>query len=133
MSIDIKIPDNHLTYLSNHAKDELVTTVTAYTEDLISEASRLEAASRNDSGKPEITRTMIADASLILKKYPAQKKKTWGNWVNQIISIFSTLFAGALFNIDKFQLDSTRLVAFLIVLAIAIFTNTANIFIGREK
>ncbi len=133
MTLQINIPDDQLEYLSEHAKDELNISVRAYASDLIEEASRLETASRVDNGKPEITRSMIKDAVLYLKKYTLNRKITWGYSLIQILAVISILFTGGLFNIDKFQQDTTRLIIFLIVLTIAIVSNTAVIIIGRNQ
>ena len=126
--MEINIPEDKVSYLSKQAQVEFSDSLKSYASDLIDEASRLETASRVSGGDPEITRTMIKDATLYLKKYTHNNKsQSWWFTFLQVVSAISTLFTGGLFNIDKFKSDSINLLIFLSVLAITIVSNTAVI------
>jgi len=132
--MEINIPEDKESYLSEQAKEEFSGSLQSYATDLFDEASRLETASRVSEGEPEITRTMIKDAALYLKKYTHNSKpKSWWFTLLQLVSTLSTLFTGGLFNIDKFKNDSTYLIIFLLVLTVTIVSNTAVIILGRSK
>lgn len=132
--MEIRISEDKVGYLSPQAKDEFIDSLKAYASDLIDEANRLEAATSTSKDQPEITRTIIKDATLYLKKYtPKNKPQSWGFTILQILSALFTLFTGGLFEVEKFKTDTTHLTFFLIVLTITIVSNTAVIILGRNK
>jgi len=132
--MEIIVSEDKVSHLSKQAKDEFSDSIQTYAEELIEEANRLEASTRVNGGKPEITRAIIKDAELYLKKYSLHSKpKSWGYTLLQIFSVLSILFTGGLFNIEKFKTDTVYLVIFLVILTVAIGTNVATIIFGRFK
>lgn len=121
MPIKIEIPDNDVTYLNQPAKDELKTSVREYIDELLDEATRLEAANNTSGGNPQITSSMISDAELLLRRgYKKPKKSTWIKII-QILSSVSAAIFGVMFDYEKVQ-EPTFIVLLLLVFAVALGT-----------
>ncbi len=133
MPITVNVAEGKLADLSSQAKDELVSATIQYVEDVINEANRFEAADSDPQNRPEITRSTIKDAVLYLKKYPKKKRASSGYVLLQIVSAISMLLTGCLFNIDKFKTDTTWLIWFLIIAAIAFASTTSVFLLGRSE
>jgi len=133
MPLQIEIPDEDARYLSQQAQEELVASTKKYSQELLNEANRLEAANRENGGDPEITRVMIRDAALHVQRYPPRSKRSWGFTVIQIASAITALLTGGLFDVDKMQQDIGRLIIFLILLSLTIIFATTEIILGRTQ
>ena len=133
MPIEIQVTEDRLVYLSEPAKDEFTQSIDNFIDELLQEASRLEANRRDHRGDPEINRSMIQDATSFLKKYPRAKKMGWGFIAIQVISSVSTLLVGGMFDLDKLQSDQKMLILFIIVLIFAITFTVIEIVMGRNK
>lgn len=121
MPIKIEIPDNEVTYLNQPAKDELKTSVREYIDELLDEATRLEAANNTSGGNPQIISSMISDAELLLRRgYKKPKKSAWIKII-QILSSVSAAVFGVMFDYEKVQ-EPTFIVLLLLVFAVALGT-----------
>lgn len=59
MPLQISIPDDDIRHLNQPAKDALERSVRGFSNDLLREASRLEAADNTMGQTPQITSSMI--------------------------------------------------------------------------
>jgi hypothetical protein len=122
MGIQIDISDKDVQYLNAPAQHELKKHVELYIDQLLEEASRLEAGQRTADGDPQINSSMVNDAANIIKRgYRNIKKPAWLT-ASQIISSLSALFVGLIFDFERLK-NPVMLVVFVILLAVAITFN----------
>lgn len=130
MEIKIEIPDDKAQNLSVKANEELCTITKKYVENILDEASRLESSMRLSKSNPEITATIINNASSFYeKKYWFYKKKPISVFVH-LGAFFSTLLLGFIFNLNKFT-KPIDIVLFLVIFLVCIVLNSYIIF--KEK
>jgi hypothetical protein len=122
MKIEIDIDDTKLQNLSRNAYDQLISISKKYAEDILEEASRLEATRNSAGNTPEVTATIIRDAVDFANKYRRPKKKVFIQVILQLLNFILTAFTGALFDIDKFN-DPQKVYWFLGVFLAAIIVN----------
>lgn len=122
MGLQIELSDEDIKYLNPPAKSELIGDIQKYIDELLKEASRLEAAGKTTVGNPEITSSMVKDAALLLKR--GYKRANKGKWqvILQIGASISTLVTGILFDFEKLK-EPLMLVAFMLVFSIALTTS----------
>lgn len=77
MRIEFDIPDEKVTDLNPNGRSELTRHCKQWTEDIIDEATRIEA-SRNDGTNTEITAAIISEAATYSKRFPIKIKKNGG-------------------------------------------------------
>lgn len=133
MPLIVEIPDESLEYLSDEAKDELKNTLFNYSSEIVKEAGRLEASTRNDNERPEITRQIIKSAVTFQKDPFRRKGKSTKFIICQIISSIFILLTGIIYDFESFSTNSVHLIIFLIVITIAIISTTSFYFIGRDE
>jgi len=119
MKIEINISDEKIRHLNENGKSELIKKCKKYGDEIMDEASRLEA-SRNDTENHEITSALINDAVIHIKRFPTDNKINWWIKIIQIIAFLSSLIAGSLFDSDKLK-DTNQLIWF----AVTLFLSTA--------
>ena len=120
--MQINIPDDDLKYLNAPAQQQLRKHVEDYIDQLLHEASRLEATHRTTDGDPEINSSMVNDAAHLIKKgYQKHKKPGWLT-ASQVVATLSALFVGLVFDFDRLK-DPVMLVVFIVLLAVAIIFN----------
>ena len=131
MPLEITIPDDDTKYVIPSAVAELQSSIKHYSDDLLQEASRLEATAKTTSGNPEITSSMIKDADLLLRRgYRRPRKKKW-LVAAQIVATVSGILTGLLAKFDRFK-EPAWLIAFVAILTIAI-TTTVIIIVSEQK
>jgi len=114
--------------LNTGAVGEFHAALVRYSEDLMREASRLEAVS-NTTGKPEITGSMVRDADLLLRKgYRNRAKSRLLSWA-QVLGPSSGVITGLLFDRQSLQ-QPLNLVAFVVFLTL---TLGATIFCSLKE
>ena len=121
MKLEIEIPDEKVKCLSPTANMELARVAKSYIIDVLDEAGRIEESRRNSKSSPEITGAIINEAVLYSKTIGFRKKKSAGKIFLQIVSYVSTIFTGALFNIDKFK-NVGYVLLFLAVFTVCMFS-----------
>ena len=122
MPIQINIQDEDIQYLNGPAQVQMQKHVENYIDELLNEASRLEAAQRTTGGDPEINSSMVNDAAHMMSRgYQKHRKPGWIT-ACQVVAILSTLFTGLVFDFERMK-DPVMLVAFVVLLAIAITFN----------
>jgi len=131
MKIEIEILDSKLENLSDSAQKQLKDISRKHVEDVLDEASRLEASRNNTDNDPEITAAIINDAVEYTKKYRFSKRKSFREILIQVIAFISTVFTGGLFKPDEFT-DKWYALLFLAVFLIAVISNLA-IYLNDPK
>lgn len=127
MKLEIDIDDAKLLNLSTNANDQLVSISKKYVEDILDEASRIEATRNSTGSNPEITATIIKDAVDFSNKFKKGKKKKFIHGLLQLVSFILSTFTGALFQVDKFNIPS-NFYWFMIVFLGAVLLNVAVYF-----
>jgi len=133
MPCEIPVADEDMRYLTDQAQEELLRLGKDYTRKLLKEASRLEAARRTHQGDPEITRTMLKDAALLLGRYPQKSKRPWWFILIQVVSSISVWVTGFLFDLDQLQQDKYWLAGFVLSVVIASVFVVLEIVLGRTQ
>lgn len=119
MPLTVIIDDADLSGLSGHAQTQLKGVIEAYATDLLSEANRIEAASRSGSLPPEISAQMVQDASSFVRKgMTAKGASRWTKILRGLAALFS-LILGLIWDKESLQ-SGTYLIWFGLVLATTI-------------
>ena len=119
MNIEFEIQDEKVQNLSDNAKEELIQLSKKYTEDILDEASRIEASRRNPGAGSEITSTIIKEADFYQKRFSINKNKPWWIKIIHIIGFIATLITGGLLDTEKFK-ETSHVIWFIIMLFIAV-------------
>jgi hypothetical protein len=129
MPLRIEIPDDDVKHLNGPARDQLISSVTAYVDEVLTEAGRLEAGINTTGRNPEIVSSMISDAVLLLERgYKTPRVSNWTKFF-QIISVVSSALFGIMFDYEKIT-QPLFLVAVLVVFAIAVASTIVVIMKG---
>lgn len=120
MKIEFDIPDEKVKDLNQNGRTELSRHCKQWTEDIIDEATRIEA-SRNDGASTEITAAIISEAATYSKRFPIRQRKKWWIKVIQLLAFISSLIAGSLLDTEKFK-ETSHVVWFIITLFVAVAT-----------
>jgi len=72
---------------------------------------------------------------LLLRKLPAKQNQPWYYLLLKLLSAFTILFTGLLFDMNKLKDVNNQwaLPVFVLVLIIAIGSTTADVILGRSK
>lgn len=115
MSLEVEIPDNEVTYLNDAAKKELTKILQEHTKRLLLEAGRLEANIRTTQGNPEITSSMIKDASTVINRHYVKPRKSYWFLAARIASLVAAVLVGlSSDNLSEFWGQNLFVVAFSI-------------------
>jgi hypothetical protein len=131
MKIEFDIPDEKVQDLNTNGRSELTRHCKQWTEDIIDEATRIEA-SRNDGASTEITAAIISEAATYSKRFPIKRKKKWWIKVIQITAFVSSLLAGSLLDIEKFK-ETSHVIWFIITLFVAVATTVYLTFNSEQN
>ena len=126
MGVTIEIPDSDVRYLNAPSQQQLKSSVNEYVDQLLAEASRIEADQHTADGAPEISSSMIKDAAHLIKRgYQRHKKSGWHITLD-IAGSVSALFIGLIFDFERLK-EPQMLVGFLVLLAISLGLNIITI------
>ncbi len=126
MSIIININDSDLSGFNDQAKQELKSSVETFSDDLISEANRIESSVNSTSQGPEITSSIVRDAKVLIRhKISKPKKNVWSILLKIAASVLS-LVAGIMYQKEKLQ-DTTYFVVYIFVISSAILMTTISV------
>ena len=131
MRIEFDIPDEKVSDLNPNGRTELTRHCKQWTEDIIDEATRIEA-SRNDGTNTEITAAIISEAATYSKRFPLKHKKKWGIKLIQITAFISSLIAGSLLDVEKFK-ETSHVIWFIVTLFIAVATTVYLTFNSEQN
>lgn len=132
MPLQVTVRDEDVRYLNEPAKAELLSAIAKYSEELLQEASRLEAAIKTTPGDPEITSSMVKDATLLLKRGYSRHSRSYRLLGVQVLAALSTFVTGILANAifsnsDRLK-DPVTLLSFLLLIFLAITSTTLVLF-----
>ena len=125
MSLEIQIPENDLTGFREQAHARLKEATTKFATDLIEEANRIETGRNSTSGPPEVTRGMVNDAEVLLRRGLSAPKKSWISKIFRVIAAVLSLGVGIMYDGTALQ-DSGYLLLFILLVAAAIFAVTMS-------
>lgn len=131
MPIDIKIEDNDLVGFNQQAKDELVNSITEFSDDLITEANRIESQTNSTSQGPEVTSSMVRDAKVLLRHKLGKPQTSTGSIILKILATLFVLLSGIMYQPDKLKAVDEYMVFYIIVIALAILFTTLTFI--KEK
>jgi len=126
--MQIEIDKNKTSGFNAQAIAKLEKSVDEYVDDLISEASRIEAASRSShSGPPEVTSSMVENARVLLRTGLGRPRKGVRLKLLRVGATVAGLIAGLLYDSEDLQ-DGTHMAAFIVVVSLAILLTTLSVF-----
>jgi hypothetical protein len=131
MKVEFEIPDEKVSALNPNGKTELSRHCKQWTEEIIDEATRIEA-SRNDGTNTEITAAIISEAASYSKRFPLKHKKKWWIKVIQIIAFIASLVAGSLLDVEKFK-ETSHVIWFIVTLFVAVATTVYLTFNSEQN
>ncbi|MHB8138384.1 MAG: hypothetical protein ACYDGO_08350 [Smithellaceae bacterium] len=124
--MEIKVSDDVLKGFNDKAKDKLSEAATGFIDDLIEESNRLESSRNTTGDEPEITSSMVNDASILIRRGLAQPKKGIGLTILRVAAAVLPLLVGILYNSARLQ-DGAYMLLFIGVVTAAILTVTISI------
>jgi hypothetical protein len=124
--MQISVDDKALTGFNDPAKAELTKAANDFIEDLVKESNRIEATRNPASGNPQVTSSMVTDAAVLVRRGLAQPKKKLGGKIVRVLAAVLSLAVGFTYDAAKLQ-DKTYMLAFVVVVALAILAATISI------
>lgn len=118
MAVQINIDENKIDNFSDGAQTTLKKQMEKYADDIIKEANLIEEAIREDGANTEITSNIILQA-VRKNKSNSSKKPNRPLLIAKIISVFSLLITGFLFDSSGYQNNVLKLIAFIVCIIIA--------------
>jgi hypothetical protein len=111
--------DDALEYLNTPARTIFRSSLQSYSEALLREASRLEAAGKSTPGSPEITSTMVKDADILLRRGYSRPRKQPLLIMSQLVATVGGFLTGLLADANRLK-EPKGLVLFVLVLTVTI-------------
>ena len=110
--IQINIDENKVDNFTDQARDTLKEQMGKYADNIIKESNLLEESIREDGANAEITSTIVMQA---VRKYKSDTRKKPSNnrWIIRVVSTFSTLITGFLFDASGYGHNFMKLIFFL--------------------
>lgn len=131
MAVQVNIDDNKIDNFSDGAQTTLKKQMEKYADDIIKEANLIEEAIREDGANTEITSNIVLQAVRKNKSNPS-KKPNRILLITKIISSFSLLITGFLFDSSGYQNNVLKLIAFVVCLIVA-SVSTVLQFVFEER
>lgn len=131
LAVQVNIDENKIDNFSDGAKTTLEKQIEKYTDDIIKEANLIEEAIREDGASAEITSNIVLQAVRKNKNNHNRKANT-SLIIIKIVSAFSLLITGFLFDSTGYQDNILKLVAFVVCLIIA-SVSTVLQFVFEER
>lgn len=131
MIIQINVDEDEIDNLSSDAQITLTKQIEKYTNDIIKEANLIEEVIREDGASTEITSNIILQA-VRKNKTVRNKKSSKSLLITKIVSVFSLLIIGFLFDSSGYENNMLGLIAFVISLIVA-SVSTVLQFIFEDK
>lgn len=131
MAVQVNIDDNKIDNFSDGAQTTMKKQMEKYADDIIKEANLIEEAIREDGANTEITSNIVLQAVRKNKSNP-RKKPNQVLLITKIISSFSLLITGFLFDSSGYQNNVLKLIAFVVCLIVA-SVSTVLQFVFEER
>lgn len=119
MRIEFEIPDEKVQNLSTNGKSELTRHSKILSEEIIDEASRIEASRRSPNTNTEITAAIVNEAAVYSRRFPPKPKRSVLTKLIQLVAFITSIVAGSLLDTDKFK-DINHVIWFIVMLFLAI-------------
>ncbi|HHQ6610941.1 hypothetical protein [Morganella morganii] len=123
MNLNIDVSEKELEGFTEGAKDSLRQAIINYSNELVKESYRIEAARNVQKKQSEVTGAIVDDAVVYVKMGLTKPKKDKIMVFCKIASSVASLFAGALYDPTKFT-DGYGFILFIIAVVIALITIT---------
>lgn len=129
--IQINIDENKVDNFTDQARDTLKEQMGKYADNIIKESNLLEESIREDGANAEITSNIVMQA---IRKSKSNKRKKSSNRliIIRIVSTFSTLLTGFLFDASGYEHNFMKQFCFIIFLIIASVSTVVQ-FVLEEK
>ena len=131
VAVQVNIDDNKIDNFSDGAQTTLKKQMKKYADDIIKEANLIEEAIREDGANTEITSNIVLQAVRKNKSNPSKKPSRF-LLITKIISSFSLLITGFLFDSSGYQNNVLKLIAFVVCLIVA-SVSTVLQFVFEER
>ena len=131
MAVQVNIEDNKIDNFSAGEQTTLKKQMEKYADDIIKEANLIEEAIREDGANTEITSNIVLQAVRKNKSNPSKKPSRF-LLITKIISSFSLLITGFLFDSSGYQNNVLKLIAFVVCLIVA-SVSTVLQFVFEER
>lgn len=131
MAVQVNIDDNKIDNFSDGAQTTMKKQMEKYADDIIKEANLIEEAIREDGANTEITSNIVLQAVRKNKSNPSKKPNRF-LLITKIISSFSLLITGFLFDSSGYQNNVLKLIAFVVCLIVA-SVSTVLQFVFEER
>ena len=125
MSVEIDISEDSLDGFSAQARMRLKEVTVEYANELIEEANRIEAGRNSTSGPPEVTRGMVDDAKILLRRALGAPRRRWGFKTLRIAAAVLSLCVGVFYDKESLQ-SGSYLLFFVFLVAVAILAVTLS-------
>ncbi|WMS41500.1 hypothetical protein RDV64_15620 [Acuticoccus sp. MNP-M23] len=125
MTIEISVDNSRLEGFSTPARDGLKKAAESYIDEIIAEASRLEAGRNPSDGPSEITKSMVDDAVIVQRRGLSIPPRDYFKVLLKISSSVLALLVGLTYGEDKLN-DSGGVILFAVLLAAAIVATTLS-------
>jgi DhnA family fructose-bisphosphate aldolase class Ia len=120
MRIEFDIPDEKVQNFSLDAKAELTRQANRIANEIVDEASRVEASRRLPETNSEVTQSNVKEVATQPRMVLA-KKNTVKSKIIQVVAFGSTLVAGSLLDTSKFT-ETNHVIWFIVMSFLAIGT-----------
>lgn len=124
--MEVKILEKDLEGFNEKAKKKLIEASEEFIRDLIEESNRIESARNSTSTDPEITSSMVNDATVLLRRGLSQPRKSIGIKSLRVVAAVLSLLVGILYDSTKLQ-NSGYMLLFIGIITAAILTVTISI------
>ena len=126
MRVEFDISDDKVQWFSKEAKSELKKQSEKIIDEIVNEASRIEASRRLPDSTSEVTQSNVKEAATF-RKLLYEKPPSFWNKIIQAVAFISTLVAGCLLDLSAFT-NLSHVIWFIVILFIAIVANVYLIF-----
>lgn len=129
--IQVKIDEKKVDDFTDQARDTLIDQIGKYADNIIKESNLIEESIREDGANAEITSTIVMQA---VRKYKSDtRKKPSNRWIIRVVSTFSTLITGFLFDASGYGHNFVKLIFFIISLIIASVSTAIQIVLEQKE
>lgn len=125
MKIDVL--EKQLKGFNRGARKKLESEFLSYATDLIEEANRIESARNTAGGEPEVTSSMVNDASNIVRMGLSQSRRSIPKIIIRVLAPVLSLVVAAMYDSSKLQ-SADYMLLFVLVITAAIFALTISAF-----
>lgn len=98
---------------------------TKFVDDLIEESNRLESSRNTTGDDPQVTSSMVNDASVLILRGLSQPRRGVGIKILRVAAAVSSLLVGVLYDPDKLQ-SAEYMLLFILIVTAAILTVTIS-------